>query len=63
MLGLLEYANGNKGVALTELKAAHSLGDSNFRRQLRGAAQRSAFKGILDDQPFLKDLFGEPAGR
>jgi uncharacterized Ntn-hydrolase superfamily protein len=63
-LGLLEYANGNKGVALTELKAAQSLsGDPNFRRQLEGAAGRDAFKGILDDKPFMKDLFGQPADR
>ena len=63
-LGLLDYASGDKGGALTELKSAQKLsGDPNFRRQFEGAAQRSVFKGILDDQPFLKDLFGEPAGR
>jgi uncharacterized Ntn-hydrolase superfamily protein len=63
-LGLLDYAGGDKRAALTELKAAQSLsGDPNFRRQFEGAAQRSAFKGILDDQQFLKDLFGEQGGR
>jgi len=63
-LGLLDYAGGDKGAALTELKAAQSLsGDANFRRQFEGAAQRSAFKGVLGDQQFLKDLFGEQGGR
>jgi hypothetical protein len=63
-LGLLDYAGGDKSGALAELKTAQSLsGDSNFRRQFEGAAQRTVFKGILDDTPFLKELFGEQAGR
>jgi uncharacterized Ntn-hydrolase superfamily protein len=63
-LGLLDYAGADKGAALTELKTAQSLsGDPNFRRQFEGAAQRTAFKGILEDEPFLKDLFGEQSGR
>ncbi|HTA69531.1 MAG TPA: DUF1028 domain-containing protein [Bryobacteraceae bacterium] len=63
-LGLLDYAGGDKSGALAELKTAQSLsGDSNFRRQFEGAAQRTVFKGILDDKPFLKQLFGEQAGR
>jgi len=63
-LGLLDYAGGDKSAALAELMIAQKLGgDPNFRRQLEGAAERSGFKGILDDKPFLKSLFGEPAGR
>jgi uncharacterized Ntn-hydrolase superfamily protein len=63
-LGLLDYAGGDKSTALTELRTAQKLsGDPNFRRQFEGAAQRPVFKGILDDQPFLKDLFGEPDAR
>ena len=59
-LGLLEYAGGDKTRALAELMTAQSLsGDRSFRRQLDGAAQRPVFKGILDDKPFLKALFGE----
>jgi uncharacterized Ntn-hydrolase superfamily protein len=63
-LGLLDYAGGDKTTALAELMTAQKLsGDPNFRGQLEGAAQRSVFKGILDDKPFLKSLFGERAGR
>jgi uncharacterized Ntn-hydrolase superfamily protein len=63
-LGLLDYAGGDKSGALRELKTAQSLsGNPNFRKQFEGAAQRSVFKGILDDKPFLKELFGVPADR
>ena len=63
-LGLLDYATGDKGGALAELKKAQSLGgDAGFRRQFEAAAQRSAFKAILDDKPFLQELFGEQANR
>ena len=63
-LGLLDYAAGDKGGAFAELKKAQSLGgDAGFRRQFEAAAQRSAFKAILDDKPFLQDLFGEQANR
>ena len=63
-LGLLDYATGDKGGALVELKKAQSLGgDAGFRRQFEAAAQRSGFKAILDDKPFLQDLFGEQANR
>ena len=63
-LGLLDYATGDKDGALAELKKARSLGgDAGFRRQFEAAAQRSAFKAILDDKPFLQDLFGEQANR
>jgi uncharacterized Ntn-hydrolase superfamily protein len=63
-LGLLDYAGGDKSGALTQLKTAQSLSaDPAFRRQFEGAAQRSAFKTILDDKPFLKQLFGEQADR
>jgi len=65
MLGLLDYAGGDKSAALTELKAAQSLSGRNpsFRKQFEGAAQRSVFRGILDDKPFLKELFGEQPDR
>jgi uncharacterized Ntn-hydrolase superfamily protein len=63
-LGLLDYAGGDKNGALTELKTAQSLsGNPGFRKQFESAAQRSNFKGILEDQPFLKALFGDPADR
>lgn len=63
-LGLLDYAGGDKGGALRELKVAQSLsGIPSFRRQFEGAAQRSTFKAILDDKPFLRELFGEQSDR
>jgi len=63
-LGLLEYAGGDKSGALTELKTAQSLsGNPGFRKQFESAAQRPAFKAILDDKPLLKELFGEQADR
>jgi len=62
-LGLLDYAGGDRVGALKELKTAQSLGGESFRRQFEGAAQRSTFKTILEDKPFLKDLFGEQSDR
>jgi uncharacterized Ntn-hydrolase superfamily protein len=64
-LGLLDYAGGDKSAALTELRTARKLsgGDPNFRRQFEGVAQRSVFKAILDDKPFLMELFGEQDAR
>lgn len=59
-LGLLDYTTGDKSGALTELRAARSLGDNSaFRNQFEGAAQRPLFKQILEDRDFLKQLFPE----
>ncbi len=59
-LGLFNYVTGDKTGALKELKLAQTLANSpNFRRQFEGTAQRPAFKAILDDKQFLKELFPE----
>ena len=64
-LALFAYAGGDKGDALTELKTARSLsgGSPDFRRTFEGAAQRPAFKTILEDKAFLRELFGEQRDR
>lgn len=56
--GMLDYITGDKPGALTELRTAQKL-DPNFRKQFDTAAARPAYKSILDDKAFLKDLFGQ----
>src|SRR5882724_6135925 len=56
-LGLLAYVAGEKAAALAEFKKARTLDTENFKRRFDQAAQRPAFKSILDDQDFLKQVF------
>lgn len=59
-LGLLAYAAGDKPGALRALNAAKALVTGPaFRSQFEAAAQRPAFRSILDDKEFLTQLFGE----
>ena len=56
-LGLLDYLAGDKDAALAELKKAQQ-GNENFRQQLESSTRlRPAFRGILEDQEFLRQLF------
>jgi len=56
-LGLLDYLAVDKDAALAELKKAQQ-GNENFRQQLESSTRlRPAFKGILEDQEFLRQLF------
>src|SRR5436309_15848049 len=56
-LGLLEYLAGDKGAALAELKKGQQ-GNENFRKQFESSARfRPAFRGILEDEEFLRQLF------
>ena len=60
LFGLLDYAIDDKQGALRELMHAQVLtSDSSFRARLEAAARRQKLQAILDDQPFLKQLFGE----
>jgi uncharacterized Ntn-hydrolase superfamily protein len=59
-LGLFNYVTGDRPGALNELRMAQALANSaSFRRQFEGTAQRPAFKAILEDKQFLKELFPE----
>jgi len=55
-LGLLEYAAGDKSTALEVLRKAKALDAENFRRRFDQLAQRPAYKSILADKEFLKNL-------
>jgi len=60
MLGLLDYASGDRAAALRELRSARSLANSaSFRNQFEAVARRPAFQAILKDEQLLKQLFGE----
>ncbi len=59
-IGLLDYLLGDKAAALDELKKARDADPANFQRRLQvSAQQRPAFKGVLDDQAFMKELSSE----
>jgi uncharacterized Ntn-hydrolase superfamily protein len=55
-LGLLDYLAGNKSAALDTLRKAKTLDAENFRRRFDQLVQRPAYKSILDDKEFLKNL-------
>jgi uncharacterized Ntn-hydrolase superfamily protein len=55
-LGLLDYAAGDKSSALEALRKAKSMDAENFRRRFDQLSQRPAYKAILDDKEFLKNL-------
>ena len=56
-LGLLDYLAGDKAAALAELKKGQQ-GNENFRKQFESSARfRPAFRGILEDEEFLRQLF------
>ena len=55
-LGLLDYAAGDKSAALEALRTAKSIDAENFRRRFDALARRPAYKSILDDKEFLKNL-------
>jgi uncharacterized Ntn-hydrolase superfamily protein len=55
-LGLLDYATGDKSSALEVLRKAKALDAENFRRRFDQLAQRPAYKSILADKEFLKNL-------
>src|SRR5258706_3518577 len=56
MLGMLSYSAGDKPAALEALKKAASLDAANFKRRFDQIAQRPAFRAVLEDQAFLKEL-------
>ena len=57
-LGILEYLNGDKDAALTELRAARAA-DPKFEEQFRAALDaRSELKPLKEDRKFLARLFG-----
>lgn len=56
MLGLLDYATGDKPAALTELSDARTADPENFKRRFNQMTQRPEFKAILDDKDFLKNF-------
>jgi uncharacterized Ntn-hydrolase superfamily protein len=56
-LGLLSYASGDKPGALDALMKAKNADPENFKRRFEQVAQRTAYKAILDDKDFLKQLF------
>ena len=55
--GLLDYAAGDKTSALSALLKAKSADPENFKRRFDQAAQRPAFKSVVDDKDFLAKLF------
>jgi uncharacterized Ntn-hydrolase superfamily protein len=55
-LGLLDYTAGDKAAALEELRKAKTLDTENFHRRFEQVTQRPAYKAILDDKDFLKNL-------
>jgi uncharacterized Ntn-hydrolase superfamily protein len=55
-LGLLDYLAGNKSAALDTLRKARTMDAENFRRRFDQLVQRPAYKSILDDKEFLKNL-------
>ncbi len=55
-LGLLDYVAGDKSAALEVLRKAKAMDRENFRRRFDQLAQRLAYKSILDDKEFLKNL-------
>jgi uncharacterized Ntn-hydrolase superfamily protein len=55
-LGLLDYLAGDKSAALETLRKAKAIDPENFRRRFDQIAQRPAYKSILDDKEFLKNL-------
>jgi uncharacterized Ntn-hydrolase superfamily protein len=57
-LGLLDYAEGDKPAALEALRKAKSIDPSGFKRRFDQLTQRPAYKTILDDKDFLKNLEG-----
>ncbi|MGH9720761.1 MAG: DUF1028 domain-containing protein [Bryobacteraceae bacterium] len=55
--GLIDYSAGNKPAATAALRKAREL-DPNVRKQFEGLAKnREAFRSILDDQEFLRQVF------
>lgn len=58
-LGLLSYLAGDKPAALQALRKANSLDAANFKRRFDQAVQRPAYRTILEDKEFLKNLFAE----
>lgn len=57
-LGMLDYVAGDKAEALAELRKAQEL-DPNFRKSFDSVTRRPAYKEILEDKAFLKQLFSE----
>jgi uncharacterized Ntn-hydrolase superfamily protein len=55
-VGLLDYAAGDKSAALEALRKARSMDAENFRRRFDQITQRPAYKQILTDKEFLKNL-------
>ncbi|HXO18835.1 MAG TPA: DUF1028 domain-containing protein [Thermoanaerobaculia bacterium] len=56
-LGFLEYINGNKDVALKELRQAQAM-DPGFKKQFDAALESSPeLKALKDDKAFLAALF------
>jgi len=55
-LGLLDYTAGDKSAALEELRKAKTLDTENFHRRFEQVTQRPAYKAILEDKDFLKNL-------
>ena len=55
-LGLLDYMAGDKSAAVEILRKAKAIDPENFRRRFDAMLQRPAYKSVLDDKEFLKNL-------
>jgi uncharacterized Ntn-hydrolase superfamily protein len=55
-LGLLDYMAGDKSAAIETLRKAKAIDPENFRRRFDAMLQRPAYKSVLDDKEFLKNL-------
>ena len=56
-LGFLNYALGDKATALNEFSQARTLQPDSFVKRWQDEANSPQFKGMRDDQEFMKKLF------